>query len=103
MPNNYIVGSDIENQDAICKKIADTKIECHRIASEIWQAKKVYRVNEGTFTLLKTTLACMAFNKFARTTKPFYATEKCNGCGLCTNNCPTSTISLVNAKPVWGK
>lgn len=103
MPNNYIVGSDIEDQDTISKKITDAKIQCQRIASEILQTKKVYRVNEGTLALLKSNLACMAFNRFARTTKPFYATEKCNGCGLCAQNCPTSTISLVNAKPVWGE
>lgn len=103
MPSNYIVGSDIEDKDTISKKIADAKIECQRIASEILQTKKVYRVNEGTLALLKTNLACKAFNRFARTTKPFCATEICNGCGLCTNNCPAATISLVNAKPVWGE
>ncbi|MEA5010240.1 MAG: EFR1 family ferrodoxin [Angelakisella sp.] len=103
MPNNYIVGSDIDDQDTISKKIADAKIECRRIASEIIQTKKVHRVNEGTLALLKTNLACMGFNRFARTTKPFYATEKCNGCGLCANNCPASTITLVESKPVWSK
>lgn len=103
MPSNYIVGSDVEDEGIIRKKIADAKIESQRIASEILQSEKVYRVNEGSFALLKSNLACRGFNKFARNTKPFYATEQCNGCGLCAKNCPMSTISLVDGKPVWSK
>jgi len=98
MPSNYIVGSDVEDEGIIHKKIADAKIESQRIASEILQSEKVYRVNEGSLALLKSNLACMGFNKFGRNTKPFYATEQCNGCGLCAKNCPMSTIILVDGK-----
>ena len=103
MPNNYIIGYDVEDEDIIRKKIADAKIESDRISSEILQSQKVYLVNEGPLALLKSSLASMAFNAFARNTKPFYATDLCNGCGLCAKNCPLSTIILVDDKPQWSK
>jgi len=43
------------------------------------------------------------FNRFARNTKAFYATDHCNSCGLRVQNCPASTITMTSGKPVWGK
>ncbi len=52
---------------------------------------------------MKSNIINKGFNKFARAAKFFYVNkEKCNGCGICAENCPTSTISLVNGKPIWG-
>jgi ferredoxin len=31
----------------------------------------------------------------------FRYNEKCNGCGICANICPTDNIKLVDKKPVW--
>jgi ferredoxin len=33
--------------------------------------------------------------------KDFYATEKCNSCGLCVSICPVGNIELQEGKPVW--
>lgn len=33
--------------------------------------------------------------------KNFWATEKCNGCGICVQVCPVKNIKLENGKPVW--
>ena len=41
--------------------------------------------------------------KFARSTKAFYTTAACNGCGLCAQNCPACTIRHPNGKPAWSK
>ena len=40
--------------------------------------------------------ACMS-------TKPFYADEKCVGCGKCASICPSGAISMVDGLPVWTK
>lgn len=104
MPSNYIIGEDLEDEDIILKKIKNAKKEIEKISNEIIQRKKVYRVNEGKIPTFKTNVINKGFNRFARTTKPFYVKEEyCNSCGLCAKSCPASTITLINGKPVWNE
>ena len=104
MPSNYIIGEDLEDEDIILKKIKNAKKEIEKISNEIIQRKKVYRVNEGKTPTFKTNVINKGFNRFARTTKPFYVKEEyCNSCGLCAKSCPASTITLINGKPVWNE
>ncbi len=101
MPSNYIVGSDIEDENIILSKLTKAKEEIQIIAAEITTKKKVYRVDEGSMAAIKTNLAHWGFNRFARTTKPFRVNDCCNGCGLCAKNCPAETIHLIDGKPTW--
>lgn len=104
MPSNYIIGEDIEKKETILKKIELAKKEIEKISNEIIQRKKVYRVNEGTLPKFKSNIINQGFNKFARTTKPFYVDkEKCISCGLCEKMCPASTITLVDGNPKWNE
>lgn len=103
MPSNYIVGSDIEDEKTIRKKIREAKKDIRQICEEIIQRKKVYRVQEGTCPVLKSTLVHAGFQKFARRTAPFYVTAQCDGCGVCQSVCPASSISLINKKPRWDR
>lgn len=50
---------------------------------------------------MKSHLVSFGFNKFARSAKPFFAEDSCNGCGLCMRNCPAHAITLRDGKPVW--
>lgn len=101
MPNNYIIGSETDQQDVIAEKILNAREQIQRMAQEILQEKRVYRVKEGIFAGAKSRFANLGFNKFARSAKPFFVQEQCNGCGLCAKYCPASAISLQNGKPVW--
>lgn len=103
MPNNYIVGADIDDAQTIRSKIAAARQAIHTLTDEVIQQKPVYRVHEGTLAGLKSGMVNFGFNRFARSTKPFHVTDRCNGCGLCVQNCPAATISLQNGRPVWGK
>ena len=38
-----------------------------------------------------------------RKTQKFYATDSCNGCGLCEEICPAEAIRLEAGRPVWVK
>lgn len=102
MPNNYIVGSDTDSEQTIHAKLDAARKELQRMAGEISQQKQVYRVEEGSLAGLKSSLVNFGFNRFARTTKSFYVTDACNGCGLCAKNCPASTIVLKDGHPTWG-
>lgn len=101
MPNNYIVGSDTDDADEILKKIAAAREDLGRISGEIRRQEKVYRVHEGAMAGLKSGLVNYGFNRFARSAKPFFAGDSCNGCGLCAANCPAHAITLRESKPVW--
>lgn len=101
MPNNYIIGSDTDNEGEIRQKITAARAELERMAQEIQQQKPVYRVHEGRLAGVKSHLANLGFNKFARSAKPFFAEDRCNGCGLCMRNCPAHAITLRNGKPIW--
>lgn len=104
MPSNYIIGEDVEKEATILRKIEIAEKELEMISNEIIKRQKVYRVNEGKFATLKSNIVNKGFNKFARTTTPFYVNkEKCNGCGLCAKMCPSLTIELVDGKPNWNK
>lgn len=102
MPNNYIIGSELEDEQEVRGKIQNARKELRRISEEILRRQEVYRVQEGTFARVKSGVIHAGFEKFARNTRPFYTTEACNGCGLCVRSCPARTISLANGKPVWG-
>ena len=102
MPNNYIVGTDTDDEATIHAKINAAKKELQKISGELLQRKKVYRVEEGSLAGLKSSLVNFGFNRFARSTKSFYATSLCNACGLCVKNCPAHTITMVNNLPNWG-
>jgi Pyruvate/2-oxoacid:ferredoxin oxidoreductase delta subunit/flavodoxin len=102
MPNNYVVGSNLDRDEEVKATFENAEKELSRIGKEVLEGKNVYNVEEGPLASLLSSLGCKGFNAFARTTKPFYADEKCNGCGLCARECPAKTISMVNGKPSWG-
>lgn len=101
MPNNYVVGSDLEDEEVVGRKIAAAREELHRISREILARERVYRVHEGALAGVKSRLANFGFNRFARSAKPFAVTDQCNGCGLCASHCPAAAISLAGGRPVW--
>lgn len=103
MPNNYIIGSDTDDQDEILQKITAARAELERISGEIRRQERVYRVHEGALAGVKSHFANFGFNKFARSAKPFFAQDSCNGCGLCMRNCPAHAISLRDGMPVWAE
>lgn len=101
MPNNYIIGSDTDEEGGIRQKITVARAELERISGEIQRQERVYRVHEGGQAGLKSRFVNFGFNKFARSAKPFFAQDSCNGCGLCEKNCPAHAITLQDGKPVW--
>lgn len=101
MPNNYILGSDTDEEGEIRQKITAAREELKWISGEIQRQEPVYRVHQGSLAGLKSHLVNFGFNQFARSAKPFFAEDRCNGCGQCVRNCPAHAITLREAKPVW--
>ena len=103
MPNNYIVGFDVDSPELEQKKLSQARERLDPIAQAILSHKSVYDVHEGAGAALKTALIRPLFNRFARTTSSFSADEACNSCGLCARICPIEAISMQAGKPVWVK
>lgn len=103
MPNNYFIGSDLESDKTVRSKISKAKESLQSISSEIMNKESINHINKGKFPWVKSNIINYAFNKFARSTKSFYATDQCTSCQICVRNCPTETISLINDKPHWGE
>lgn len=101
MPGNYIVGYDADPPELQQQLIAAAQDKIPQIAEAILANSRVYDVKEGSIAGLKTTFVRPLFNAFARRTRPFYATNACNGCGLCARICPIGAIRLENGKPQW--
>lgn len=103
MPNNYVVGSDLEDEETVVSMLKQAQKDISLMGEELGTKKEVYRVHEGSGAGLKSRLVNFGFNKFARSTKSFYTTDACTGCGLCAKNCPARTITMENNRPVWGE
>ena len=101
MPNNYIIGSDTDDEDEILQTITAAREELERMAQEIQRQERRYRVHEGALPGVKSHLANFGFNHFARSAKSFFAEDSCNGCGQRAKNCPAHAITLRDGKPVW--
>ncbi len=86
------------NSYYVAKKTAD------RLGVETAAAKKsgVFNVHKGGVATLKTVLIGSLFNRFAISTKSFFADEKCTGCGICEKVCSCGSIVVVEGKPKWG-
>jgi ferredoxin len=103
MPNNYIIGFDVDTKTHESEKLRAAEQKLTEINKIIKQRQK----NEdliipGKLPVFKTALGNPLFNRFAMSTKKFYTDENCTGCGLCEKICPVHTIT-VSGKPEWGK
>jgi len=105
MPSNYIIGEDVESKDIQEKKLkkADERIKRINQCLSV-RIKGSFDLLKGDAAALKSSFTNPLFNKFARTTKPFFATDDCISCGLCEKICPIHTIKMQKGqKPVWNK
>jgi ferredoxin len=103
MPNNYVMGSDLETEASMTGKIANASGKIVTIAAQVNAREPVFDVQSGNFGWLKSNLFNVGFNFAARSTKPFFVTDKCISCGICARDCPANTITMVNGKPQWGQ
>ncbi len=103
MPDNYVFGADVCSKDK-AEKILKSAEERLQVINDIIKKRQigVFQLISGGKPFLNTAVINPLFNRFARNTKKFYATDACTRCGLCERICPVHSI-IVKEKPIWGK
>ncbi|MBQ2903687.1 MAG: EFR1 family ferrodoxin [Clostridia bacterium] len=100
MPDNYVVLYDPSPKEKAKKFLAHADKELETVCEDINSlAKKRAGSTAGE---LKSLFVPHLYD-FFRTTKKFYADDKCVSCGMCAKNCPDGAIEMENGKPVWIK
>ncbi len=103
MPRNYPINkrypllSDEENKDRLkesCRKLPV-------VAACIRKGRKLRSRYVTQFEKIITLPFNPVWAKYKHVTEPFYATDKCIGCGKCTRVCPLNRITMVDKKPEW--
>ena len=103
MPNNYVIGFDIDPLPEQTEKILKAEGEIKKIAHEISQGLRRERYEKGRFAWYFGSVAGRLFQRFARSTKHFYSQDHCISCGRCARDCPVEAIELIEGRPVWHK
>ena len=103
MPNNYIIGTELDTDEVMNRKLVEGEDKIKTIANQINVKKSgVYDVYEGSIAGLKSGFAPLLFRAFFSSTRSFYTENTCNKCGKCVKVCPTKNI-VVSDKVEWGK
>lgn len=103
MPNNYIIGFDVDTKELEQKKLSKAEETLDTINKVIQDRKAgVFEVVRGALPGLKTSVINPLFNSKGINTKKFYANDNCNGCGICEIVCSCRNIK-VEGKPKWGE
>ncbi|MFX0106244.1 MAG: EFR1 family ferrodoxin [Candidatus Hodarchaeota archaeon] len=102
MPNNYIIGFDIDSEDRQ-KELFEKAIKQVNSISEIVKNEEE-NINQDIFQ--KDVSRSEGINKNFRekvndSDKSFYIDDSCNNCGICEKVCPVSNIMLIDGIPQW--
>lgn len=105
MPNNYILGFDVDTKEITEKKLKDAELMLKDINKAVGIRQKDIKMNiPGRLPTLKTSLINPLFNRFALNTKYFTVNDTCTGCRICEKICPLHSIMINDSgKPVWSK
>ncbi len=104
MPRNYIASDSYPMlpKEETEKRIIDAYGHIDPVVNDIAAGNKL----KARHVFLFETLITVPFNpiwcKYKLTSKDFYATDPCMGCGKCERLCPLNNIKMVDKKPVWG-
>lgn len=102
MPDNYLVMFPVPDQSEIDQKVQAAGPQIDAAAARIRDRQALDAVPAGASGRLKSGPVNQMFYRFFVSSKGFYATDACTGCGKCQTLCPTNAIRMQNGRPVWG-
>lgn len=103
MPNTYTLmkGFDVDSDIVAQRKLSEAPALIRKIAERIAADSETIDIIKGNFAWIKSHVVYPWFIRFAMNPKPFRATDKCTGCGLCSRECPLGNIKMESGRPSW--
>ena len=102
MPNTYVnmIGMNVDKPEVAEEKIAKAKEKLPNVIDMIKNHAEYSDMIKGAFPRFKSNVIGSGFYKWA-SDEPFFSTDGCISCGMCTKVCPMQNITLENGRPVW--
>lgn len=101
MPQNYIALFKMTPKEECERRLDAALKEADIIAQVISNEETLDGKLTSSLEYKATCLVETWYNSSFTSTKKFYATKSCVGCGMCERKCPTKTITMVEGKPKW--
>ena len=109
MPETYLPVFEVDSEDEIRRKEAVMLRELDFIESVITSHKKFRKpdpreIGMYIYYIIRPVLVFIYHKtRYFNLENRFYADEKCTGCGLCRDICPSERIDIREGKPVWDR
>lgn len=101
-PSNYIIWNGAQPTEKQQKLFTDAAQKLDWIAA-IVSYKKAGSIEKGPWwqNAVLSAINALAAPRVAAMDKDFWANEKCNSCGICSQICPAANIRLESGRPLW--
>ena len=103
MPRNYVANDSYPMLETA--EIEQRILDSHAMITPVVEDIKAGRKLTSRHVYIFETIITVPFNpvwcKLKFTTKDFFYTDKCVGCGKCAKLCPLNNITIEDKKPVW--
>lgn len=106
MPDNYTVSFKMPSKDKSIERIRKSIPDIENAAAKIEAEKAFDKRNSGRGNAVLcelTKIVNAGFNRFMINKGNFAVSDKCIGCGVCSNLCPVNNIKIQNGKAVFEK
>jgi ferredoxin len=102
LPSNYIPWGGPGPMDAQQKLFKEAREKVKAIAGSVLRRGR-NKVERGPLwqNILFSFIYRMSFQQVRNMDKKFWADEKCNSCGICSQVCPATNIEMIMGKPSW--
>jgi len=102
MPGNYTPLYGAKSEEKQKKLFAGTDIKIKEIAGMVNNNQQT-KISGGIFplNLLSKFFYSLSAPKIPKMSSKFWASPKCNGCGICSKVCPVKNIEHIENKPKW--
>lgn len=103
MPENYIPLLNVPSKEKRERLIQAAEKDAATIVDRLKSTgRRDYDEHKGRLPSVVSSFS-RPFYVYGRRTRRFHATQKCNGCGKCSEICPDDAIRIVDGRPVWVK
>jgi len=102
LPSNYIPWGGPGPIGAQQKRFQEARVKVRAIAGPVLRGERT-KVDRGPLwqNILFSLLYKLSFQQVCKMDKKFWADDKCNSCGICSQVCPAANIEMTNGKPSW--